>query len=144
MITLREDGLIIDRLDVPHREVRDFVAAASEAERDALIVQAVRLGVFCMAHTVVAEDTEYVRREVDRVMARVEAVSLGVTAEAERLIREKVGAVQAAIAPMLDPTNKGSVQEALREAVRQVTAIDGEMAVHPRSASDCLTCFKPA
>jgi len=71
-IALHPDGITIERLDVPYREVADYLSSLPEAERSVALVRSIRVGVFCLQHAVTAQDTEFVRREIDRVLNELE------------------------------------------------------------------------
>src|SRR5579884_2550683 len=164
-IALRPDGIAIERLDVPYREVADYLNSLPEAERHEALIRSIRVGVFCLQHAVTVQDTEFVRREIDRVLRELETrtkeVVPGVVRDlvgklgtgpgqvlapiaqvvkyAEQAIKERVEDIRR----MLDPERKGSIQDVLTRAVEQVTAKDGSLAAHVKTqVSDAIKPLK--
>src|SRR2546430_16601151 len=70
--TIRSDGVLVERLEVPHREVADYLHSLPGDKRPHALLQAIRVGVFCLQHARAFQDTTVVRREGDRALSEVE------------------------------------------------------------------------
>jgi prefoldin subunit 5 len=71
-IVLRREGVLIERLEVSDREVAGYLEAFPEPERPQRLVHAIRVGVFCLQHAVAAQNTEFVRRQVEQLLGEVD------------------------------------------------------------------------
>lgn len=71
-VSVHSGGVLIERLDVPHREVAEYLEAFPGPERPQKLVDAIRVGVFCLQHAVAVQSTEFVRRQVEHLLSEVE------------------------------------------------------------------------
>jgi hypothetical protein len=169
VIVLRPEAVLIERLEVPEREVADYLEAFPEPERPQRLVHAIRVGVFCLQHAVAAQNTEFVRRQVEQLLSEIDkkaraivpeirdsligklgtepGQALASVAEAARAvetaIRDRLEEVRRKLDPkstdsdlgqaltevraLLDPRRKGSIQDVLETAVREIVAEGGPL-----------------
>src|SRR5437016_13489852 len=73
IIALLPNGIRISNLDVPRKDIADFLAKVDEDDRGDMIARAVEVGVFCLERARNNSDLEYVRRQVEGLLSRVES-----------------------------------------------------------------------
>jgi len=71
-IVLRPEAVLIERLEVPDREVAAYLEAFPDPEWPQRLVHAVRVGVFCLQHAVAGQNMEFVRRQVEQLLSEIE------------------------------------------------------------------------
>ncbi len=140
-IELTDTSAVVSDLEIGSREVVDFLRVLPESERETALVHAVEVGVFCLERAQASHDTEFVRRQVERLMGDVDravaqvpsAIEIALTAKIgtgegqvlapiERLVKAvetalavKLGEVRTLFASELDPgRDTGALGSALR------------------------------
>ncbi|HZS89132.1 MAG TPA: hypothetical protein VFE42_16780 [Chloroflexota bacterium] len=118
-IALRPDGIAIERLDVPYREVADYLNSLPEAERHEALIRSIRVGVFCLQHAVTVQDTEFVRREIDRVLRELETRTKEVV---PGVVRDLVGKLGTGPGQVLAPIAQvvKYAEQAIKERVEDI------------------------
>src|SRR6516165_7679674 len=91
-ITVLGSGIRISDLEVPRKDVADFVRSAPEAERENILLRAIEVGVFCLERAGSARDLEFVRRQVESLLDKVQEAVGGIPQETQRTLIEKIGA----------------------------------------------------
>ena len=113
-IALSTDSVLINDLLITRREIFDFLAAVPEAEREAVVIQAFEVGVFCLERARTGPGLDFVRMEVDRLL-----VSLNHAVDAiPGLTKEK----------LLDSlgTGDGQVLAPVQQLLKQVQLVTNE------------------
>jgi hypothetical protein len=70
-IELSDCGVRIHDLEIPSREVADYLQGVPEEERGRVLIRAVEVGVFCLERARTGQDLEFVRRQVEWVLGEV-------------------------------------------------------------------------
>ena len=66
-VLLLDHSVRITELEIPRRDVADFLRTVDENEVDSTLIQAIEVGVFCLERARVTHDTEFVRRQLDQL-----------------------------------------------------------------------------
>jgi hypothetical protein len=118
-VTLLTDGVLIERLEVPHREVADYLHPFPGDKRPHALVQAIRVGVFCLQHAVTAQDTDFVRREIDRMLGELETKTKAIVPAVEQDLVGKLGTDPGqALAPVAEVVR--SAEKTIKERLEDV------------------------
>lgn len=91
-ISILETGIRISDLEVPRKDVADFLRSASEGERDNTLVRAIEVGVFCLERASTAQDLEFVRRQVESLIDKVQEAVGTIPEETQKTLIGKIGA----------------------------------------------------
>jgi hypothetical protein len=90
-ITILASGIRVSNLEVPRKDVADFLRSAPETERESVLVRAVEVGVFCLERAGAAQDLEFVRRQVESLLDKVQKAVGTIPGETQRSLIEKIG-----------------------------------------------------
>jgi hypothetical protein len=90
-IIILGNGIRIIDLEVPRKDVADFVRSALETERENTLLRAIEVGVFCLERAGSAQDLEFVRRQVESLLDKVQDAVVGIPQETQRTLIEKIG-----------------------------------------------------
>lgn len=90
-IVLRPEAVLIERLEVRDPEVADYLAAFHEPERPQRLGHAIRVGVFCLQHAVAAQNTQFVRRQVEQLLGEVEKKTREIVPEIRDALTRELG-----------------------------------------------------
>jgi hypothetical protein len=71
-IEVFDSGIRIAALDIPRKPVADYLKDTPEGELELSLINAVEVGVFCLERAAGASDLEFVRRQVEGLLAAVE------------------------------------------------------------------------
>ena len=71
-VMLLDRSVRITDLEIPRKDVADFLRTLDEKEVDPTLIQAIEVGVFCLERARMSQDTEFVRRQIDQLLNRVE------------------------------------------------------------------------
>ena len=71
-VLVTDAGLRIVDIEVPRKDVADFFSKVSEAERVPAVIQAIEVGVFCLERAGASVDTDFVRRQIDSLLAKLD------------------------------------------------------------------------
>ena len=83
------DGRItIDRLVLPDRALAAFVEDRPDAERPALIIRAIRIGLVALQDAGASLDVDVVRREFEAMMRQTETLNERVAAQVDEVLRQ--------------------------------------------------------
>jgi hypothetical protein len=89
--------LVLDRsvriaeLEIPRKDIADFLRTVDEDEVEPTLIQAIEVGVFCLERARMSQDTEFVRRQVDQLLNRVEATVGKIPEETQKALVAKIG-----------------------------------------------------
>ncbi len=90
-ISVTDSGIRVLDLEVRRKDVADFLRAVPEEEREQAFVQAVEVGVFCLERVRTTRDTEFVRRQLESLLARVEQAVGTIPEETRSALVAKIG-----------------------------------------------------
>lgn len=161
-IEILETGIRVVDLEVRRRDVADYLHTVAPDDRELALVRAVEVGAFCLQRAGACQDMEFVRRQVEGLMARVERdlaaippalqrellATLGtrdgqVLAPVQRLVEdasrataERLREVRGLFAEELDPEREAST---LGRALRDLRAL-----LDPRRTDSVQGCFASA
>src|SRR6202007_2151208 len=91
LVSILETGIRIHDLDVPRKDVADFIRSAPEAERDNALVRAIEVGVFCLERASSAQDLEFVRRQVESLLDKVQEAVVAIPDDTQKTLIGKIG-----------------------------------------------------
>lgn len=78
-------------LDVGRRDVADFFEKIDDQDRENMLTRAIEIGVFCLERAQNTSDLEYVRRQVETLLSRIEnAVGL-IPTKTEAALLQRIG-----------------------------------------------------
>jgi hypothetical protein len=116
--TMPKNVLVLDRsvriteLEIPHTDVADFLRTVDEDEVESILIQAIEVGVFCLERARMSQDTEFIRRQLDQLLNRVEVAVGKIPEETQKALIAKIGAsngqVLAPIKEMIETASKVS------------------------------------
>lgn len=110
-IKVHEAGVRIVDLEIRNPDVADFLREVVESEREHVFVQAVEIGVYSLERARTSRDTEFVRRQVDALLARVQEAVGKIPEETEKAISKEIGA------------DDSKILAPVRQLVKQVAAV---------------------
>jgi hypothetical protein len=126
IVALLPNGIRISNLDVPRKDIADFLAKVDEDDRGDMIARAIEVGVFCLERARNNSDLEYVRRQVDGLLARVESAIALIPEKTQLALMQKIGVDEGQVlAPIKNLISEASQTTALRLSdVRNLLAQD--------------------
>ena len=114
-IELSETGIQIDGLNVPNKDVADFLRRVPEPEREPALVQAIEVGVFCLERARTGQDLEFVKRQVDSLVTAVRTAVEKIPEETQKSLSEKIGTgdgqVLAPVQSLINEVSKGASEK---------------------------------
>ncbi len=118
-IIVRDGGIQILNLEIPRKDVADFLRSIEEDEREATLIRAVEVGAFCLERARTSQDTDFVRRQVESLLGHVEKATGLIPHEIEKALVAKVGTGDGQI---LAPINAvvGQIAKTLADRVKEV------------------------
>jgi hypothetical protein len=90
-IDLSETGIRILDVQVPNRDVARYLLALPEIQRESAVVHAVEVGVFCLERARAGQDLDFVRREIDDLLNRVQTALEKLPSQTQIQIAAKIG-----------------------------------------------------
>jgi hypothetical protein len=123
-IQLRDASVVILGIEITRREVVDFLRDLADPEREAALISAVEIGVFCLERAQVSRDTEFVRRQVEGLIADVDKAATRIPGVIETALTAKIGTGEGQVLEPVDRVVKAAekaVADKLGE-VRQLFA----------------------
>jgi len=109
-VVILERGIKVTGLEVPKKDVADFLRGFEDAEVEATLIQAIEVGIFCLERSRMSQDTEFVRRQIDSLLNRVENTVKKIPEDTQKALVEKIGTrngqVLAPIKEMIDTASK--------------------------------------
>lgn len=110
-IVLLDTGIRITELEVPRKDIADFLRSVPEADVETTLIQAMEVGVFCLERARMSQDTEFVRRQIDLLLHHVETTVKKIPDDTQKALLDKIG------------TNNGQVLAPLREMIDAATKL---------------------
>ncbi len=108
-IIVLEAGIQVVNLDIPRKDVADFLRGLPEEEREPTFIRALEVGIFCLERARTSQDTEFVRRQADSLLSKVEKAVETIPDETQKALLEKIG------------TSEGQVLAPIRTLVNEVS-----------------------
>lgn len=110
-ISVFDGGIRVTDLEVPRKDIADFLRTVDEADVETTLIQAMEVGVFCLERARMSQDTEFVRRQIDLLLNHVETTVRKIPDDTQKALIEKIG------------TNNGQVLAPLREMIDTATKL---------------------
>jgi hypothetical protein len=90
-ITVFDTSITINGFRLESADVAKFIAALPEEQREHAITQAIEVGVFCLERARIGQDLDFVRREMESLLASVQRALEQMPENTERQISAKIG-----------------------------------------------------
>jgi len=90
-IEVMENGIRVHDLDIPRRDVADYLRRIPEEEYELAFVQAVEVGIFCLERSRTSQDTEFVRRQFESLLNKVETDVGAIPGAVQEALVKKIG-----------------------------------------------------
>ena len=118
-IVVHAKGVQVRDLEIPRKDVADFLESMPEEERETTFIRAVEVGVFCLERARTSQDTEFVRRQVESLLGQVERATGTIPHEIEKALVAKIGTGDGQV---LAPINSAVslISKTLTERVKEV------------------------
>lgn len=105
-VVILERGIRVVEMEIPRKDVADFLRSLDEREAEATLIQALEVGVFCLERARMSQDTDFVRRQLESLLSRVETALGKIPDDTQKALIEKIGTrngqVLAPIKEMID------------------------------------------
>lgn len=124
-IQVLEAGIEIRELDIPSKDVADFLRAVPEQERQLQLQRAIEVGVFCLQRAQGAQDLEFVRRQIDALLVRVQNAVEKIPQKTQESLVSKLGTGDGQV---LEPIVRSisDVSKSLSERIKEVQNLYAE------------------
>jgi len=135
-IVLTDDDLTINGLVISNPDAIGFLKQVPEAEREAVVAKAVEVGLFCLERGRNTQDLDYVKRQVEQLLQKVELAVGGVAGATELALLGKIGTENGQVlAPVksLIETSSAATKTRLEEVK---SLLSGEL--DPKNATSTL------
>lgn len=109
-ITVLDNTVRVTDLVIARKDIADYFRAIPAEELEAAFVRAVEVGIFCLERASTTRDTEFVRRQIEGLMAQVEKIP----EDTQRALIEKLG------------TSEGQVLAPVKTLIDSVSTTTGE------------------
>src|SRR6266436_3470703 len=83
--------LSIREIEIREPDVVDYISRLHEDERESALVQAINVGVFCLQRAQFTQDTDFGRRQIERLLADVTQAFEKIPVMAVQAIVAKIG-----------------------------------------------------
>ncbi len=124
-IEVSESNVRILDLQIDRPDVAQFLLARPEAERASALARSIEIGVFCLERATAGQDLEFVRRQVETLLAQVKAEISALPETTQKALAEKIGTgdgqVLAPVRQMVDAAKK-----AAEDKIREVASLLSE------------------
>ncbi len=108
------DNVRICDLDIPRKDVANYFLNIPENEHELAMIQAVEVGVFCLERTKAGQETEFMRRQIELLIAKVETKINAIPGTVQKDLINKIG------------TNEGQVLAPIQTLINNVSDITKE------------------
>ena len=113
-IDVWETGIRIHELHVENRDVAKYLGALPGDQREQAVVDAIKVGVFCLERARAGQDLDFVRREMESLLSRVKEELQSLPEETQNQVTAKIG------------TGEGQVLAPLQKLVEDVSKAASE------------------
>src|SRR5215831_4991504 len=126
----------IIQLEVPVKEVGDFLRNVPVEEQGFMLTKAIEVGVFCLERGRIAQDTDFVKRKISELLTQVEQAVVGIPAKAELALVQQMGTSDGQV---LSPVKK-LVSDASSETTKRINELRSLLSdeLDPRNAKSTL------
>jgi hypothetical protein len=90
-LEINDRKLSIREIEIHEPDVVDYISRLHEDERESALVQALNVGVFCLQRAQITQDTDFVRRQIERLLADVTQAVEKIPVMAGQAIVAKIG-----------------------------------------------------
>jgi hypothetical protein len=108
-ITVTGGGVRIRDLEIRRQHVADFLGSFPEEDHEAIFIQAIEVGTFCLERTRSSLDTEFLRRQLESLMAGVEKAVRSIPEKTRDALVAKIG------------TNEGQVLRPIETLINEAS-----------------------
>jgi len=108
-IEIHGDGIRIANVEIVRKDVADFFSRVDVEERVCVLVRAIEVGAFCLERASNTNDVEYVRRQVEGLLTRVETAISAIPERTQLALLQQIG------------SNEGQVLAPLKGLISEVT-----------------------
>jgi hypothetical protein len=146
-VRLTAASVVISDLEITRREVVDFLRELSEPEREFALIHAVEIGVFCLERAQVSRETEFVRRQVQGLIADIDKAATRIPGAIEAALTAKIGTREGQVLEPVDRVVKAA-EAAVASKLGEVRKLftdeldpakeSGALGKALRSVRDCL------
>ena len=89
-IEVVETGIRIHELHIDNSDVAKYLGALTEDQRGRALVDAIKVGVFCLERARAGQDLDFVRREIESLLSRVERALQSLTEDQREAVVLKI------------------------------------------------------
>jgi hypothetical protein len=124
-IDVLETGIQIHELHVENRDVAKYLDALPDDQREQAVVDAIKVGVFCLERARAGQDLDFVRREIESLFFRVKEALQSLPEETQNQVTAKIGTGQgqvlAPLQKLVDDVSKAASEkiDGIRELLQQ-------------------------
>lgn len=135
-VEIRESSIRIIQLDVPVKEVADFLRSIPPEEQSFMLMKALEVGVFCLERGRTAQDTDFVKRKISELLTQVEQAVIGIPAKAQQTLVQQMGTADGQV---LSPVKK-LVDNASSETAKRINDLKALLSedLDPKNAKSTL------
>ncbi len=121
-IEILEGSVRITDLEVHKPDVAAYLRSVPEAEVETAIVRAIEVGVFCLERAQGGQDLDFVRRQIDTLLAKVQTAIEGLPEETRKELLGRIGTAEGQVlAPIQSLVNE--VSRAATDKIKEVKAL---------------------
>ncbi len=121
-IQVSDGGIRIIDLEVPRKEVADYLRSVPEDERESALIHVIEVGTFCLERARTGQDLEFVRRQVDSLLASVQSAIEGIPVKTQEQLVAKIGTGEGQVLAPLQSL-VGEVSRAAAEKIKDVKSL---------------------
>jgi hypothetical protein len=111
-IAVLEAGIRIHELHVESRDVATYLDALPDERREQAVVDAIKVGVFCLERARAGQDLDFVRREIEGLLSRVKEALQSLPEETQNRVTARIGTgegqVLAPLQKLVDDVSKAA------------------------------------
>ena len=90
-IEVFDTGIRIVDVDVPSKDAADFLQRVDEPKREAALVQAIEVGIFCLERARTSQDLDFVKRQVESLISTVRTAVEKIPEETQKSLSAMIG-----------------------------------------------------
>jgi hypothetical protein len=107
VIEVMDSGVEVRRLLIPRADIADYLRPIPEEDRIGAFINAVEVGVFCLERSRAGADMDFVRRQVDALLERVQQTVGMVPSTLEKRLVERIGTADGQVLAPVQTLVKG-------------------------------------
>src|SRR5262245_40540208 len=90
-IEVLEAGIRIHELHVDNSDVAKYFRALTEDRREQAMLDAIKVGVFCLEHARAGQDLDFVKREIESLLSGIKRELQLLPEETQKQVTAKIG-----------------------------------------------------